>query len=119
MDTFKNLIAVSSKSTNIQYPNDIHKMIGCTKKDCDILIVLKPLQKVLFNPQKDYKDQRELFVKNCIQYPNFFICMFQLKSKKANVNIVVEKLYRKDRSRLRLLGYLKRKRTLKIKLNNF
>lgn len=119
MDTFKNLIVVSSKSTNIYYPNDLYKMIGCTKKDCDILIVLKPLQEVLFNPQKDYKDQRELFVKNCIQYPNFFICMFQLKSKKANVKIVVEKLYRKDRSRLSLIGYLKRKRTLNIKLNNF
>lgn len=119
MDTFKNLIAVSSKSTNIQYPNDIHKMIGCTKKDCDILIVLKPLEEVLFNPQKDYKDQRELFVKNCIKHPNVFICMFQLKIKKANVKIVVEKLYRKGRSRLSLIGYLKRKRTLKIKLNNF
>ena len=42
MDLFKHLIDVSSENGKIheffEFTNDIHKMIGCDKKDCDISI---------------------------------------------------------------------------------
>ena len=66
MDLFKNLIDVSSENGKIheffEFTNDIHKMIGCNKRDCDITIFLKPLEEVLFNPEKSNDYPRNFFI---------------------------------------------------------
>ena len=93
---FNNLIEVSSTSTKIhdffEFSNDIHKMIGCKRENCDILNFLKPLEDVLFSCKKSYDYQRTFFISQCIKYPKVFNCMFQLRSKKANVKIVIKNL---------------------------
>ena len=96
MDLFKNLIDVPSENGKIhevfEFTNDIHKMIGCNKKDCDISIFLKPLEEVLFNPEKSYDYHRNFFISQCMKHPKVFGCMFQLKSKNDYVKAVIKGL---------------------------
>ena len=77
MGLFKNLIDVSSDNRKIHeffdFTNDIQKMIGCDKKDYDILIFIKPLDEVLFNPERSYDCQRNCFISQCMKHPKCFI----------------------------------------------
>ena len=58
MDLSRDLIDISSENEKIhdffEFTNDVHKMIGCDKADCDISIFLTPLEEVLFDPEKSY-----------------------------------------------------------------
>lgn len=65
MNMFKNLIEVSSANTKIYaffyFGTNIHRIIGCTKRGCDNVNFLKPLED-LFDCKKSYKAQRDFFM---------------------------------------------------------
>ena len=96
MDLFKNLIEISSENGKIhelfEFTNDVYKMIGCNKADCDISIFLTPLEEVLFDSEKSYNYQRNFFIEQCMKHPDVLGSMFQLRSKKDCVKDLIEGL---------------------------
>ena len=90
---FKSLVDISSENGKIheffEFTTEVHKMIGCDKTNCDIFKFLKPLEEVLFDPEKyDYDYQRTFFIDQCMKHPDVFGSMLQLKTKE-NVMIVI------------------------------
>ena len=96
MDLFKNLIDISSENGKhlkfFEFTNDVHKMIGCDKADCDISIFLIPLEEVLFDLEKSYDCQRNFFIEQCMKQLDIFSTTFQLRSKKDCVKDLIEGL---------------------------
>ena len=83
-----------------EFTKDVHKMISCDKTDCEIFKFLKPLEEVVFDPEKyDYDHQRTCFIGQCMKHPDVFGSMLQLKTKK-NVKAVVEGLKKRTLEQL-------------------
>ena len=85
---FKSLVDISSENGKIheffEFTTEVHKMIGCDKTNCGIFKFLKPLEEVLFDPEKyDYDYQRTFFIDPCMKHPDVFDSMLQLKTKES------------------------------------
>ena len=75
MEMFQNLLEVGSQLSSVQefyeFTEDIHKMIGCDKPECDISNFLTPMKDIIHDPNKDYD----------------FSMMFQLKNKETEKQV--------------------------------
>ena len=75
MEMFQNLLEVGSQLSSVQefyeFTEDIHKMIGCDKPECDISNFLTPMKDIIHDPNEDYD----------------FSMMFQLKNKETEKQV--------------------------------
>ena len=66
MDFSKNLLDLSSGNQKMHgiydFVDEIHKLIECSKSDCEILHFLKPLEVVFSNEKKKTTRNRENFL---------------------------------------------------------
>lgn len=65
MDFSKNLLDLSSGNQKMHgiydFVDEIHKLIECSKSDCEILHFLKPLEVVFSNEKKKPRETERIF----------------------------------------------------------
>lgn len=97
MDLFKNVIDISSEyGKNLDFYNfveDVHKTIGCQKKECNIKSLLESLEAVIFNPNNIYDHQKKVFIEQCMKHPKVFGLMIQPRNNKGKTEAAIQRFH--------------------------
>ena len=87
MDFIEKIIEVSQEFGSIhgfcEFTDEVHQNIGCQKNHCNIKCFVGPVKEAVSDTLKDYDSIRNLFIRQSVNYPNVFNCMFELKTEKS------------------------------------
>lgn len=121
------IIDVGQKISSIQefckFSEFFHKTVNCHQEKCEIKDYIQALGPVVFDPNQDYDDSKNFFIRHSVKYFRIFTSIFKVKAKGdeglKNLTSNLKKLTEDQRQKEKdlLIGLLEQKREIEKKID--
>ena len=125
MDCMEKIIDAGQKISSVQefceFSELFHKTINCHQEKCEIKDYIEALRPVVFDPNQDYDDSKNFFIRHSVKYFRIFTSIFKVKAKGdkdlKNLTSNLKKLTEDQRQKEKdlLIGLLEQKSKIEKK----